>query len=320
MLPNILMTLAESPKASRPDRFAVEFAVDEEDCLTFARALLHSGNNAYFVNWDDFIDGEFSRMFHYNSSRFVEPLEIDSMSLIFSYKQEGFLFRENWTRYEEMLARFERSPAVVVNNPATIRWNRSKDYLFDLSNAGIAVIPTFQVTGGIRARVKDGEKFIVKPKIGERGLDQTLVEEADGFPRLNGDASQYLVQEFCPQIRDGERSLVYLGKDYSHAVIKRPNPDRASEYRCNESRGGSVSAYNPTADELEFASELLDHISLEHPVHFSRIDIVNVHGSPVLMEAELLNPSVFANYIGVGQEFGGKLSDYFRDLIDTQER
>ena len=89
---NVLMTLAESPRASRPDRFAVYYGVDEEDCFSFAQALLHSGSNTYFVNWGDFADGEFSRMFHYNSSRFVEPVEIDSMSLIFSYKQEGFLF------------------------------------------------------------------------------------------------------------------------------------------------------------------------------------------------------------------------------------
>ena len=293
----------------------MRFDVDEEDCFRFAHALGQSGDNAYFVNWDDFSDGEFSRMFNFNLSRFVEPMEIDSMGLIFSYKQEGFLLRENWARYEEMLTRFEQSPAIVVNDPGTIRWNRSKDYLFDLADAGIAVIPTFEVTGDVHARVRHGETFVVKPKVGERGLDQTLVKRPEDFTGMNGQASQYLAQEFCPEIRNGERSLVFVGMDYSHAVIKHPDPDRPGEYRCNESRGGTLAAYNPTLKELDFAAHLLEYISLEHPVHFSRIDFVEVDGSPVLMEAELLNPSTYANYTGVGREFGSKLSEYFNELM-----
>lgn len=50
-------------------------------------------------------------------------------------------------------------------------------------------------------------------------------------------------------------------------------------------------------------------------MHFSRIDVVEVEGSPVLMEAELLNPSVYANYIGIGREFGSKLGAYFHELM-----
>lgn len=260
---NVLMTLAEDRGKSSTNRFAVRYGVDEEDCFRFAQAVAQSGDNAYFVNWDDFADGEFTRMFHFNSSRFVEPVEVESMSLIFSYKQEGFLFPENWIRYEEMLARFERSPAIVVNNPETIRWNRSKDYLFDLSDAGIAIIPTFEVTGDVRARVGRGEKFVVKPKVGERGLDQNLVDRTEGLAGLNGHASRYLAQEFCPEIRNGERSLVFIGMDYFHAVIKLPDPDSPSEYRCNESRGGSVTAYAPNPGELEFATDL--------PITFRRI-------------------------------------------------
>jgi len=312
---NVLMTLAEEPESSRSDHFAVKYGVDEEDCFRFAHALGQSGDNTFFVNWDDYSRGEFSRMFHYNSSRFVEPVEIDSMDLIFSYKQEGFLFRENWNRYEVMLERFELSRAIVVNDPGTIRWNRSKDYLFGLADAVVATIPTFDITNDIHAKVGRGEKFIIKPKVGERGLDQKLVEQPEDLASLNGQASQYLAQEFCPEVRNGERSLVFIGMDYAHAVIKHPNRDNPNEYRCNESRGGTVAAYNPTPKELAFATDLLDHISQEHPVHFSRIDCVDVDGSPVLMEAELLNPSIYANYTGVGKDFGRKLGHYFHELM-----
>ena len=312
---NVLMTLAEDPKNSGSDRFAVKYGVDEEDCFRFAHALEEWGDNTFFVNWDDYSRGEFSRMFHFNSSRFVEPVGINSMDLIFSYKQEGFLFEENWERYEAMLARFQESPAIVVNDPATIRWNRSKDYLFGLADAGVSVIPTFEIGGDIRNRIGLGEKFIIKPKVGERGLDQTLVDHAGGLLSLNGEDALYLAQEFCPEVRNGERSLVFIGMEYSHGVIKRPDPESPNEYRCNESRGGTVAAYDPMPAELEFATDLLDHISQEHPVHFSRIDFVEVDGLPVLMEAELLNPSIYANYTGVGKEFGRKLGRYFDGLM-----
>ena len=317
---NILMTLAEEPDKTTSNHMAVKYSVDEEDCFEFAEGLKDLGYDVHFVNWNDFNGKQFSRMFNYNKSRFINPKDIDIMDLIFSYKQEDFLFPENHQRYSQMISRFERSPAIVVNNPKTIRWNMSKTYLFDLAENGIDVIPTYEVDENLIERVNQREKFVFKPKIGERGLGQRLVQCSSDLEWLKGQAPHYLAQEFCPDIRSGERSLVFIGHEFTHAVLKQPNPNDPNEYRCNESRGGTVTLYHPSIEEFNYANRLLDYVSQRFPIIFSRIDLVDVKGRPVLMEAELLNPSIYANYIGVGKEFGRKFANHLDGLIQRGKR
>lgn len=313
----ILITLPEDAEKTTENYFATIYKVDEYDYLGFSECLEDLGYEVFFVNWKDynFEKKEFSRMFSYNLSKFVNPEMINRMDLIFIYKQEGFLFPENRGKFEKFVKRCEESNAVVVNDPATIRWNISKEYLFEFEREGIAIIPTYNIDEKILLRIKNGEKFVFKPKIGERGLFQKLVEDLNDLSEFNGNFNDYIAQEFCPCIRNGERSLVFVGKDFSHAVIKVPNPNDLKEYRCNESRGGIVQEYHPTPKEIEYAKKLLDFISKKYKVIFSRIDLIDFDGNPVLMEAELLNPSVYATYINKRKEFGQKLASYFDFLI-----
>lgn len=323
------MTLAEEREKTTPTRFAVKYSVDEEDCFDFAKGFAKLHHNVYFVNWRDLngLNGnpdnggssrEFSRMFHYNLGTFIPPVGIDAMDLIFVYKQEGFL--KDLPAFERILTRFEGNGAVVVNNPGTIRWNMSKAYLFDMAKNGIRIVPTYELTPEITERIKRGERFILKPKIGERGLEQCLVTSVDDLKPFMQKPQNYLAQIFCPQIRRGERSLVFLGRRFSHAVLKTPNPHDSTEYRCNESRGGKVAVYVPTKKEQEFAQQLFDYTtSIGHPPIFSRIDLIDIEGEPVLMEAEMLNPSIYANYSGIGLRFGIDLADYFNKLMRTRK-
>jgi hypothetical protein len=54
---------------------------------------------------------------------------------------------------------------------------------------------------------------------------------------------------------------------------------------------------------------------LGYPAHFSRVDILSVEGFPMLLEAELLNPSMYANYSKKGEAFGKQLALYFDRFI-----
>ena len=84
----ILMTLAEEPASTTTDHFAVKFGVDEEDCFAFSRALQARGSEVYFVNWNDFQQDRFQRMFFDNEKRFVMPRAIEDFDLAFVYKME----------------------------------------------------------------------------------------------------------------------------------------------------------------------------------------------------------------------------------------
>ena len=220
-----------------------------------------------------------------------------------------------------MVNRFEQSPAVVINDPKTIRHNMDKSYMWNLEQKGVRIIPTYQMNGNIRSLLKDHGRLIIKPRKGERGLDQLLISDEKEVEVLKGREGDYLVQKFMPDIRNGERSLVFLGLDYQHAIIKKPPQDNPDEHRCNESIGGSVSVYYPSEEEIGFARNVLEsYNSLGFPVHFSRVDFMKDKEGPVLVEAELLNPSIFANYIGVGREYGDSIANYFHNLLESQPK
>jgi glutathione synthase/RimK-type ligase-like ATP-grasp enzyme len=215
-----------------------------------------------------------------------------------------------------MVQRFAEAAPLVVNHPSTIRHNIDKSYLRELAKKGVRVVPTYDVNERVLERLAAGEMFVLKPVRGERGRDVMLARSIDDLTAIRGRESEYLAQEFMPSIREGERSLVYLGFEYQHAVMKRPAADKPQEFRCNESLGGTVAVYEPRAEELSFAGQVLEaYESLGCPVRYSRIDFIQTEDGPTLIEAELINPSMFANYSNKGPQFGQSLARYFHRLL-----
>ncbi len=310
----ILMTLAEEAASTTTDHFAVKFSVDEEDCFEFSRALQARGFEVYFVNWNDFEQDRFQRMFLDNEKRFVIPRDIEDFDLAFVYKMEGFLL--DHPRFRRLLHRLEEAPALVVNDPATIRHNMDKRYLWDLERKGVRILPTHAVDATIRSRLAAGERFVVKPARGERGDGVFLARSPADLDLLAGREGDFLAQVYEPAVRDGERSLVFLGREFHHAVLKRPSAADPDEFRCNESLGGTVEVFDPSGQDLDFARQVLTAYSaLGFPIHFSRIDFFVSQDGPVLLEAELLNPSIYANYSGKGRAFSESLACYFDGLL-----
>ena len=309
---NILMTLAEDKAATRDDYFAVRLNVDEGDCYDFSRELQALGHEVFFANWDDLDGREFSRMFHDNARAFVSPLAPSDADLIFVYKMEGFYF--NLPEFFRMVRMFAEAAPLVVNDPATIRHNIDKRYLLELERKGILVPPTQLMNDAVRERVARGEAFVLKPIRGERGTGVMLVRNTEELAAVEGLEAEYLAQDYVPGVSAGERSLVFLGFEYQYAFLRRPA--HAREFRCNESQGATVVAYEPTEAEMSFALRTLGaYESLGCPIHYSRIDLIQSDRGTMLMEAELINPSVFARYLGRGDSFGKKIAAYFDGLL-----
>ncbi|HNB21473.1 MAG TPA: hypothetical protein PKZ32_03605 [Candidatus Melainabacteria bacterium] len=324
---NVLLTLAEEVGASTDKCFAVRYPVDENDCYDFAAGLRELGHNVYFVNWRDLdLESEpdatkvqFTRMFDYRNSCFVKPLALSDFSLVFVYKMEGFYF--DMQRFFAMVKAFEANIPVVVNDPATIRHNINKSYLFQLLSRGVSVGQPYMIEDAVKERLSRNLPCVVKPLFGERGNSVFLAHSPEDLREIGGKESQFIAQEYMPEIRQGEKSLAYLGFEFQHAVIKRPNQDKTDEFRCNESLGGTVAVYEPTGDELAYCRNLLKvYESLGCPIHFSRIDFVTTNAGPRLVEAELLNPSIYANYSGKGKEFGRAIAGYFDQLLRVKRK
>jgi glutathione synthase/RimK-type ligase-like ATP-grasp enzyme len=311
---NILMTMAEERESTTDCHFAVKYRVDEHDSYDFSNGLKRLGHEVFFANWDDLKGAAFTRMFHDNPKGFIPPVPLSQMDLIFVYKMEGFY--SELDRFFRMLQVFSDACPRVINHPATIRHNIDKRHLWDLERKGVRVIPTHNIDASVRERLSKGEPFVLKPIRGERGNGVMLVRSVDELSAIEGKEDEYLAQDFIPGIRDGERSLVFLGFEYQHAVIKKPSAVNRSEFRCNETLGGTVAVYEPTSDELEFASQVLkSYESLNCPIHYSRVDVLIEAGVPMLVEAELINPSMYANYSGKGAQFGDSIARYFHHLV-----
>ncbi|MDQ2587546.1 ATP-grasp domain-containing protein [Saccharothrix yanglingensis] len=213
------------------------------------------------------------------------------------------VLRSTWDypeRLPEFLAWCDAQPRLV--NPASVvRWNTDKAYLVDLARAGVPIVPTALATPGF-TDWPDGE-FVVKPAVGagSRGVLRVAAGDhgtaARHLASLDGPA---LVQPYQSRVDSlGETAVVFLGGQYSHAFAKGAMLTPDAEY---DESGLYVlerlSGATPTPAQRRVAEDVLDAASAllsvpRHELLYARVDLVpDATGSPVLMELELVEPSL----------------------------
>lgn len=197
-------------------------------------------------------------------------------------------------RRDEFLQVLEAATVPVANPMAMLRWNSHKGYLVDLAAAGVPVIPTVLIRRGDPAELPDidAARIIVKPTIaaGARGVGlfdagtpAATEHLADLLTRVD-----VLVQPFEPSVHDGERSLLFFGGHYSHAIRKVP---AVGDFRVHTRYGGHQLAHEPTTAELAVAQAALDCVAAD--LLYARVDLVGTAAAPLVMELELIEPEVF---------------------------
>ena len=187
------------------------------------------------------------------------------------------------------------------NPPALLRWNADKTYLRDLERRGVRVAPTRFVepgSAGALAVIMDEagwDDVVVKPSVSATAFETwrvTRSEAAAHQPRFRGllDRRRMMVQPCLPGLaRDGEWSLCFVGGAFSHAVLKRP---AAGDFRVQHEFGGSAELV-PRADELLVAAARRVADAAPGPWLYTRVDGCLVDGAFVLLELEMLEPSLF---------------------------
>jgi glutathione synthase/RimK-type ligase-like ATP-grasp enzyme len=199
-------------------------------------------------------------------------------------------------QFLDWAARVERESSLV--NPADVlRWNSHKGYLAEFTAKGVPTVPTRLVPGpsidvADQIREVPWDEIVVKPAIDGgarhawRGLrdDPSLSRVAE---RL-ADHGDVVVQPFVPAIVDGERSLVFLGGRFSHAVRKVP---KEGDYRSQRHLGGREVDHEPDSAELQVA--LAAMAAAPGRLTYARVDLVDWEGAPVLIELEVIEPDLF---------------------------
>jgi glutathione synthase/RimK-type ligase-like ATP-grasp enzyme len=109
----------------------------------------------------------------------------------------------------------------------------------------------------------------------------------------NGDA---MVQPFIDAIaEEGEWSLVFLGGEFSHGVLKLP---AEGDFRVQASYGGTAISANPRNEWLDLARSILN--AVPWPWLYARVDGCIVEGRFMLVELEMLEPDLFLNLDAAG--------------------
>ena len=232
------------------------------------------------------------------------------------YHHRADAFR-NW------IDRLEGNGARVWNPAPVLRWNMQKRYLRDLDRAGVPVVPTLWLSKGSAvdaAAVMDERHWldaVIKPVVSATAFRTWRVSRNEA---AGGDAAARLrellttgdvmVQPFIAEIeREGEWSLVFIDGAFSHAVRKRPT---AGDFRVQAEFGGTSVAEAPSARVVAAAERVLR--AAPRPWLYARVDGIDTSSGFVLLELEMLEPSLFfAQGEGAAERFARAISRVARD-------
>ncbi|MEO7556209.1 MAG: hypothetical protein ABIV94_06355 [Acidimicrobiales bacterium] len=199
--------------------------------------------------------------------------------------------RSTWDYYHRIdaflaWADFVAGATRLVNGVDTIRWNSHKGYLLELEAAGVPIVPTRVVRRGEAFALPIGD-WIVKPAVSGGAHRTTRGATQADLDALVADTDA-LVQPYRYEIESGETSLVCIAGELSHAVHKVPEP---GDYRTQEHLGAAVELVD-TAPRLAALARDVLALAPEVPA-YARVDVVETADGPLLMELELIEPTLW---------------------------
>jgi len=178
--------------------------------------------------------------------------------------------------------------APLWNPPDVVRGNVHKRYLVALAARGVGVVPTTVVERG-QTTALPAEKLVIKPEVGAGSLGTRVFEPGDPAASLHLAAltahGAALVQPYMTSVEGyGERSLVWIDGELSHAIRKTPRFSGDDE---------KVDGPYPIADdERALAEAALAPIA--ERILYGRVDMArDAANRPLVMELELVEPSLF---------------------------
>jgi glutathione synthase/RimK-type ligase-like ATP-grasp enzyme len=223
---------------------------------------------------------------------------------------ESIVVRSTWDyhlqveAFRDWINRIDQCPAKVWNPPSLLRMSTDKGYLVDLARAGFATVPSIFVSPQEPSEIDDlfsdlgCSEAIVKPTVAASGFRIRRVKREN---RLHA-SNQYrellsygnvMVQPYLSNVHEaGEWSLIYLGGEFSHAVLKHPAPD---DFRVQEEHGGRTVLAEVPASVREVGNRVIDWLG--KPTLYARIDgFADRSKGMLLSEVELVEPLLFLSH------------------------
>jgi len=233
----------------------------------------------------------------------------------------------DWTR------RVERT-STLINPASAVGWNIDKNYLRDLENAGVPIVPTIWLdpernfdSRAIHTRFPAFGDFVVKPTVSagsrdtgryDAGITQQRSMAITHAKNLLGVGRRVMIQRYLKKVdTEGETALVYLDGQFSHAVRKGAlleGPYRkgvTDELYLQE----TITPRDPSDAERALADRVIAALpgvvpGADGPLLYARVDLIpDDDGSPAVLEVELTEPSLFfAHAAGSAERFADAIA------------
>jgi hypothetical protein len=287
--------------AMSPPKIALVTAVAarnvDEDLLPLESALRDTGADVTIAEWD--VPHDWSRF------------DIALLRSTWDYPQrlaEFFAWAESISQQTKLL-----NPLPVV------KWNSNKHYLRDLAEKSVPTVPSQFVEPGESPERQIADllsnstidEFVVKPAIGAGsrdaqrfGRDEQEVAARHARQMLNDNRS-VLLQPYLNKVDQlGETALLFFEGQFSHAIRKGPLLKRKEGPTTELFAKETITARVPDAAELRVGSHALQAMPFETPL-YARVDLIrDQHGEPVVLELELIEPSLFFPFaVGSAERF-----------------
>lgn len=177
--------------------------------------------------------------------------------------------------------------APLLNPRDVVHENLDKRYLLELAARSVPVVPTTLVERGAMTDLPS-TSCVIKPAIGAGSLHcKVFADGRDGAAHLAELTSvgAALVQPYIESVDTyGERSLIWIDGDFTHAIRKTP--------RFVGDRERVEGPFPIADDERAVASAALAPYA--ERILYGRVDLVrDGSGQPMVMELELVEPSLF---------------------------
>ncbi|HZC16921.1 MAG TPA: transporter [Caulobacteraceae bacterium] len=200
---------------------------------------------------------------------------------------------DGWAALLDRLAGLGRP---IANPVDTLRWNTRKTYLAELAAAGAPVTPTLfvdQLTPELiaEAHARFGPELVAKPQMSAGAHETvrlTLGGDAAGAP-----SGAAMLQPFLPAVaEEGELSLFYFDRRFSHAVAKRAT---GGDFRVQFQFGGQYEAITPPPGAVAAADAVLAVAPI--PLVYARVDLLRGPGGGFwLVELEAIEPDLYLEH------------------------
>ena len=266
-------------------------------------ALLTISDLSNFQSYDNLIVKPFK-----NLGWECEFIPWDSNSINWD-DYEAVIIRSTWDYQQKeklffkTLQSIEASTATLYNSLDTVKWNINKRYLLELERKNISIIPTkfydsfdFDIVSQLFSFFNEN-KLIIKPCVSANAddtfiLEQNKMENLKSVLKNTFSQKNFLVQPFIKNIKsEGEYSLIYFGNRLSHVLLKTP---KNGDFRVQEEHGGSLKKINkPESSLIDFGNKVMQ--TIPYQCLYSRVDVVRDGNNYLLMEVELIEPSLYFN-------------------------